>query len=148
MSNLPMPLQQILPSAYEYQVDNYNELEPKVTSENVIIEQINQPINLNKVISERSNKIASRTSDEISNVQSYKEDIEISSEDLNKRIVSVEKFFQHIIADQKIRALIRRRKSRVQKENIDPTERKAQKKRTTTKRAHNLSKNVAENKPN
>ncbi|CAG8749817.1 21072_t:CDS:2 [Gigaspora margarita] len=35
-----MPLQQILPSAYEYQVDNYNELEPKVTSENVIIGQI------------------------------------------------------------------------------------------------------------
>ncbi|CAG8719056.1 23333_t:CDS:2, partial [Racocetra persica] len=34
MSNLPTPLQQILPSAYEYQVDNYNELEPKVTSEN------------------------------------------------------------------------------------------------------------------
>ncbi|KAF0341594.1 hypothetical protein F8M41_016261 [Gigaspora margarita] len=45
-------------------------------------------------------------------------------------------------------ASIQRRKSRVQKENIDPTEMKARKKRTTSKRSHKLSKNVTENKPN
>ncbi|CAG8776465.1 9320_t:CDS:2, partial [Gigaspora margarita] len=147
----------------------------------------------NEVIS-RSDKTANRPSEGISDVQSLK-DIEISrhfnSEDLNERIVFVEKFFQRIIgviknnsqlfagiehfikgyekseslsmrklasylfqqnsssqsmdirSGSKIKvqsASIQRRKSHVQKENIDPTEMKARKKRTISKKAHKLSK--------
>jgi len=39
-SNLPTPLRQILPSNYLYQIENYSELEPIITSESVIIGQI------------------------------------------------------------------------------------------------------------
>lgn len=39
-SDLPFPLQQILPSNYTYQIENYIELEPILTSENITIGQI------------------------------------------------------------------------------------------------------------
>ncbi|CAG8632840.1 15583_t:CDS:1, partial [Cetraspora pellucida] len=43
---------------------------------------------------------------------------------------------------------VQRRKLHAKKENIDPTEMKMHKKRSTTKRAHNLSKNILKNKQN
>ncbi|CAG8711687.1 10862_t:CDS:1, partial [Scutellospora calospora] len=36
-SDLPFLLQQILPTNYTYQIENYIELEPILTSENIII---------------------------------------------------------------------------------------------------------------
>ncbi|CAG8833321.1 15631_t:CDS:1, partial [Racocetra persica] len=40
LSDLPIPLQRILPPSYEYQIENYSELEPIITVENVTIGQL------------------------------------------------------------------------------------------------------------
>ena len=45
-------------------------------------------------------------------------------------------------------ASVQRRKLHAKKENVDPTEMKMRKKRSTTKRAHNLSRNILRNEQN